>query len=152
MSKESLQISDLPRLVAAYRKTRRLPLRPAADECGVSFNTLARVEKGHIPDFETFTRIAEWIGRSPAEFFGEGGAKPTHTPDVIEAHLRGDPSLTEDAIDVIAGMVRQFYARLSEPQDVTACHLRAAATLKPEAASILAELLVEMRDNLVAGE
>lgn len=149
---EQLQVSDLARLVAAHRKARKLTLRPAADECGVSFNTLARVEKGHIPDLETFTRLAKWIGRSPAEFFGEGDIAPTHTPDVIETHLRGDPALTDSAADAIAGMVREFYERLSEPRDVTACHLKAASTLKPEASVLLGELLMEMRDGLAAEE
>ena len=53
---------------------------------------------------------------------------------------------------MIAGMVREFYARLAEPQGVTACHLRAAATFKPQASTLLAEILTEMRDCLISGK
>ena len=152
MPNEPLQVSDLARLVSAHRQSRKLSLRAAAAESGISFNTLARVEKGHVPDIETFTRLAKWLGRSPADFFAEGSVTPDFTPDIIEAHLRGDPALSEEATQAIASMVREFYTQLSEPKDVTACHLRAAASFKPEASTLLADILMEMRDNLVAEE
>jgi transcriptional regulator with XRE-family HTH domain len=131
---------------------KKLSLRAAADESGISFNTLARVERGHVPDLDSFVRIAKWLGRSPADFLGERAVIPGHTPDVIEAHLRGDPALSEAATAVIAGMVREFYGKLSEPRHVTACHLRAATTFKPQASTLLAEILMEMRESLSAGE
>lgn len=148
---ERLQIADLARLVSERRATKRLGLRAAASEAGVSFNTFARVEKGHIPDIETFDRLARWIGRSAAEFFGEATITSDSTPDLIEAHLRGDPALSEDAAGRIAGMVREFYQQLAKPAEVaTACHLRAASTFSPSASALFSELLKDMHDALLA--
>ncbi len=119
----------------------------------MSFNTFARVEKGHVPDIETFSRLARWVGRSPAEFLGQGSITSDSTPDLIEAHLRGDPALSADAAGRIAGMVREFYQQLAKPTEVaTACHLRAASTFNPQASALFSELLLEMHDALVAEE
>ena len=119
----------------------------------MSFNTFARVEKGHVPDIETFGRLAHWVGRSPADFLGQASITSDSTPDVIETHLRGDPALSSDAAGRIAGIVREFYDQLARPTEVAvACHLRAASTFKPEASALFAELLREMHDALLAEE
>ncbi|MYA09951.1 MAG: helix-turn-helix transcriptional regulator [Holophagales bacterium] len=148
---EALRVQDLAQLLRDRRATKGLGLRAAAEEAGVSFNTLARVEKGHVPDIETFSRIARWVGHSPAEFLEAASVTLDSTPEVIEAHLRGDPALTSDAAEAIAGLVRELYSRLAEPAEVaTACHLRAASTFKPEASALFAELLGEMHSALLA--
>ena len=128
-----------------------LGLRAAADEAGVSFNTLARVERGHVPDIETFSRLARWVGRSPADFLRAGSVTADSTPDLIEAHLRGDTALSSDAAEAIAKLVRELYDRLAEgTETATAFHLRAASTFKPEASVLFAELLEEMHRSLLA--
>ena len=143
----------LAKLLRDRRMTKGIGLRAAAAEMGVSFNTLARVEKGHVPDIETFSRLARWLGRSPADFLGEGSVTSDSTPDVIEAHLRGDPALSSAAAGRIAGIVREFYDELARPTEVAvACHLRAASTFRPEASALFAELLQEMYAALLAGE
>ncbi len=93
--------------------------------------------------------MARWVGRSPADFLGPGWVTLDSTPEVIEAHLRGDPALSADAADAIAGLVRQLYDRPAEA--ATAFHLRSASTFNPEASTLLAELLVEM-NRALAGE
>ena len=148
---EALRVGDLAKLLRDRRATKGLGLRAAAEEAGVSFNTLARVERGHIPDIETFSRIARWVGRSPADFLEPGSVTSDSTPELIEAHLRGDPALSSEAAEVIAGLVSQLYNRLAEPAEVaTAFHLRAASTFRPEASALFAELLTEMHRALLA--
>ncbi len=116
----------------------------------MSFNTLARVEAGHVPDIETFSRLARWVGCSPADFFGTGSTTAESTPDVIETHLRSDSALSADAAGRIAGIVREAYDLLAQPKDVAvACHFRAASTFKPEASALFAELLQQMHDVLL---
>ncbi len=148
---QDLRIEDLAGLLRDRRETKGIGLRAAATEAGVSFNTLARVENGHVPDLETFSRLARWLGRSPSEFLGQGSVTSDSTPDVIEAHLRGDPALASDAAQRIAGIVREFYDQFATPEEVAlACHLRAASTFKPEASALLADLVREMHDALHA--
>jgi transcriptional regulator with XRE-family HTH domain len=151
--RETLRVQDLAKLLRDRRATRGLGLRAAAEEAGVSFNTLARVEKGHVPDIETFSRIARWVGRSPADFLEPGGVTSDSTPELIEAHLRGDPALSSGAAAAIAGLVRELYDRLAEPTEAaTAFHLRAASSFRPEASVLFADLLGEMRQALLDEE
>lgn len=150
---EALRVADLAKLLRDRRATKGMGLRAAAAEAGVSFNTLARVERGHVPDIETFSRIARWVGRSPADFLERGSVTSDSTPELIEAHLRGDPALSSDAAEAIAGLVRQLYDRLAEPAEVaTALHLRAASTFRPEASVLFAELLREMHRAILGEE
>lgn len=148
---ETLRVQDLARLLRDRRATKGLGLRAAAEEAGVSFNTLARVERGHVPDIETFSRMARWVGHSPADFLQPASVTSDSTPDVIEAHLRGDPALSSDAAEAIAALVKELYGRLAEPAEVaTAFHLRAASTFRPEASVLFSELLTEMQLALLA--
>ena len=150
---EVLEIEHLAKLLKNRRQTRGLGLRVAAEEAGVSFNTLARVEAGHVPDIETFSRLAHWVGRSPADFLRVGKIACESTPDVIETHLRRDSALSTDAAERIAGIVREAYDLLAQPREVAvACHLRAARTFRLEASGLFAELLQEMHDALLAEE
>ena len=148
-----LKIEHLAKLLKDRRHTKGIGLRTAAEKARVSFNTLARVEAGHVPDIETFTRLARWVGRSPGDFFGTTSITAESTPDVIETHLRSDSALSADAAERIAGIVREAYDLLAQPKTVAvACHLRAAPTFKPEASALFAELLQEMHAALLLKE
>src|SRR3954468_15847515 len=88
----------------AQRRARRLSLRDLSDEIGVSFNTLSRVERGHVPDLENYRRIAMWLD-IPTESFLEPASS---TPEVITRHLRADKSLSADAAESIASIVQEM--------------------------------------------
>ena len=141
-------LSDLGRLVAAERTRRGLSLREAASEVGIPFNTLARVEKGHVPDLPKFKRLVEWCGADVTEFF-EPHEKAAVTPDLIAGHLRSDRNLPPEAADRIAGIVKDLYEALANPKRVSAVHLRAAKTFRPDAAQALGELVADMHDALL---
>ncbi|MCC6179451.1 MAG: helix-turn-helix transcriptional regulator [Chloroflexi bacterium] len=137
-------------MVREKRRVGQLSLREAGAEAGVAFNTLARVEAGHIPDLQTFRRIVDWLGLSASEFFGEAQNRQVSTPDVIASHLLADPSLSPGSAERIAGLVRDLYAALARPAMTTAIHLRAAKTFKPHAANMLADILTELDESLAA--
>ena len=61
-----------------------MSLREAARAIGIPFNTLARVEKGHVPDLPKFKRLVEWCGADIKQFF-EIQERATATTDVIAA-------------------------------------------------------------------
>jgi transcriptional regulator with XRE-family HTH domain len=151
LSEERRRLQDLGRLVAEYRGGRTLSLRQAAEECGVAFNTLARIERGFIPDLETFERVTTWIGIPAAEFFDEYRGPAVSTPEAIAAHLRADPALSEEAASRIAAILRDLYGTLAQRDSAVAVHLRAAKSFKPAAAASLGLLLNELR-NAIGGE
>jgi len=66
-----MDTNDLAPLV--IRKRGNMGIRAAAGEIGISPTTLSRVEKGHVPDMATLTKICDWIGEAPAMFTGIGG-------------------------------------------------------------------------------
>ena len=147
MAARNLDLSDLGRLVVAERNRRGMSLREASDEVGIPFNTLARVEKGHVPDLPKFKRLVEWCGADIAQFF-EPHTKATVTTDVIAEHLRSDRNLSSEAADRIAAIVNELYEALARPKTVSAVHLRAAKTFRPDAAHALGELVDDLHEAL----
>ena len=143
-----LDITDLGDLVKQRRQSQSISLRDAAAGAGVSFNTLSRVERGHVPDMATFRRIAAWLGVDPARFFKPSELRLDPTPDLVAQHLRHDPALSDEAAEQIADIVRSMYSTLATPPLELAMHLRAAHTFKPAAANLLADLLQEMQAKL----
>lgn len=143
-----LELSDLGDLVVSERNRRGMSLRDAALDIGIPFNTLARVEKGHVPDLPKFKRLVEWCGVDITQFF-EAQDRATATTDVIAGHLRSDRNLPPEAADQIVGIVNQLYEALARPQDVIAVHLRAAKTFRPDAAQMIGSLLDDMNEALI---
>ena len=64
-----IELRHLGRLVAAERNRRGISLRQAAQDTGIPFNTLARVEKGQVPNLRKFKRLADWCGTDIRQFF-----------------------------------------------------------------------------------
>ena len=136
MGTRILKLSDLGQLVATERQRRGISIREAAQETEIPFNTLARVERGHVPDLPKFKRLVDWCGADIRDFF-ELQEKAAATTDLIAEHLRADRNLPPEAADRIVGIVTDLYEALAEPQEVSAAHLRAATTFRPEAARSL---------------
>lgn len=94
-------------------------LRATAKEIGISPATLSRIEQEKLPDFDTFTRLCNWLGVPPGTFLK--GEEPTdqstsiripedmETPDVIAAYLRADRTLSKETADALAQMIRLAY-------------------------------------------
>ena len=148
MNAGRLDLSDLGPLVLVERTRRGMSLREAALAIGIPFNTLARVEKGHVPDLPKFKRLVEWCGADIRQFF-EIQEKSTATTDVIAEHLRADRNLPPEAAERIAGIVTDLYQALARPQEIAAVHLRAAKTFRPDAARALGTLLGDMNEALM---
>ena len=148
MAIDKLELSDLGRLVASERSRRGMSLREAALATGIPFNTLARVEKGHVPDLPKFKRLVEWCGADIKQFF-EIHEKAKVTTDIVAGHLRADRNLPPEAADRIAGIVSDLYQALARPPDIVAAHLRAAKTFRPNAARALGTLLSDLNRALL---
>ena len=147
MNRGKLELSDLGRLVVDERNRRGMSLREAASDTGIPFNTLARVEKGHVPDLPKFKRLVEWCGADINQFF-ELQEKVAATTDLIAEHLQADRNLPPEAAEQIAGIVRELYQVLVRPQ-VCAAHLRAAKTFRPDAARAVGMLINDMNKALI---
>jgi len=139
-------IARLGEMLKERRRRKRLSLRDLADQIGVSFNTLSRVERGHVPDLRNLRRIADWL-EVPVEMFIEPSAAAS-TPEVIARHLTSDRRLSSEAAASIAEMVEEMYHRLLGEQPTLAVHLRSARTFTPSAGAELADILRDMQSTL----
>ena len=148
MNPGRLELSDLGGLVLAERTRRGMSLRETARAIDIPFNTLARVEKGHVPDLPKFKRLVEWCGADIKQFF-EIQERAIATPDVIAEHLRADRNLPPEATERIAGIVGDLYQALARPQEIAAVHLRAAKTFRPDAARYLGTVLSDLNKALM---
>ena len=148
MNDDRLDLAELGKLVAAERSRRGLSLREAAADVGIPFNTLARVEKGHVPDLPKFKRLVEWCGADITQFFSPH-ERAIATPEIIARHLRADRNLTVEAAERISEIVAELYGVLAQPEEVVAAHLRAAKTFRPDAAQALGELLNDLHTALL---
>jgi len=97
----NVNIHILGRMV--LQKRGELGIRAAAAEIGVSPATLSRVERGFLPDLETFSKICEWVGVDPADVLGVKG-KGGQTPKVA-VHFKKSATLAPDTAKALAQMV-----------------------------------------------
>ena len=152
MSEHQFNVDDLGALVGARRREEKLSLREAAAQIEISFNTLARVERGHIPDLDNFRRIVAWLGLPAERFFVGPRVRYESTPELIAEHLRADPHLAASAAQQIEQLVRNLYTALATQDAVLAAHLRAARTFEPRAAALFGRLVEDMRRTLEQGD
>jgi transcriptional regulator with XRE-family HTH domain len=148
-----IAIAELGRKVKDHRELARQSLRQASEDAGVSFSTLSRVEAGAQPDLATFLRLCAWMGAAPETFFTPASRRPEDTVEEVTRHLTADPSLTTEAAEQIARVVRDLYQALAKRVPMRpplACHLRASAVMRPGVPERLASILSDMKSALEA--
>jgi transcriptional regulator with XRE-family HTH domain len=71
-------------------------LREFAEELGVSPATLSRIERGRLPDLETFSKICGALHLDPAELLGVTRPPVTGVAVHFRADRAMDPQLAQD--------------------------------------------------------
>ena len=94
-----MPLEDLGRLIFAKRNACGLGIRAAAKEVGISHATLARVEKGFLPDLENYEKIRTWLGLKAAT------SSPNVSAPVPQVHFRRESTATPDTAAALARMI-----------------------------------------------
>lgn len=97
----NVNIQMLGRMLIEKRGDRGI--RAVAQEIGVSAATLSRVERGFLPDIETFSKICEWVGVDPASVLGvkvNTGQIPK-----VAVHFKKEAALAPTTAQALAKMV-----------------------------------------------
>lgn len=145
-----LDVTELGRMVRERRGS--TSLRAAANEAGVSFSTLSRVEAGAQPDLASFAQLCAWLGVPPSRFFGPVAVREVQPLELAISHLRHDPSLDAAAKSSISTVLTEMYKSLARQtpshSPLVACHLRAASIMRPGVPKRLASLLKDMHTEL----
>ena len=122
---------ELGRSIRRKREEMGLSLRDVADETGVSASTLSRIENGTgKPDADNIARLTAWLN-VPVERIMSGRDTESNeeravvyfpqesTPEIVEAHLRADRSLTPETAKALSELFRVAYAQFSHPGEDT---------------------------------
>jgi len=96
-------------------------IREVAKEVGVSAATLSRVERGKLPDLETFSRVCRWLKLNPGDVLGFSResqnalvGRPKPSPSVLQAHFRAERNLSPKAAAALAEMILAAQELLAE--------------------------------------
>ena len=127
--KNLVNTQELGRAIKRKREENALSLRDLANETGVSASTLSRIENGTgKPDADNIARLTNWLN-VPMERIMGGRAEDAdeirpvvyfpqeNTPDIVEAHLRADRSLTPDTAKALSELFRVAYTQFSRSGD-----------------------------------
>ena len=122
---------ELGRAIRRKREELDMSLRDVADETSVSASTLSRIENGTgKPDADNIARLTAWLNvpveriMSGRELDGDEERAVVYfpqesTPEIVEAHLRADRSLTPETAKALSELFRVAYAQFSHPGEET---------------------------------
>jgi transcriptional regulator with XRE-family HTH domain len=90
--------------LAKFRNEKGVAIRQAAQEIGTSPTTLTRIEKGNIPDIETFKKICNWMDADPGAVLNSNSSSNIKTPTVA-VHFRKPQTLKPEIASALANML-----------------------------------------------
>jgi transcriptional regulator with XRE-family HTH domain len=103
-------------LLSSMIKTKRgkKGLRDTATEIGdISAATLSRIEKGNLPDVETFILICKWLDVPTDTFIkGEKAKAKITEKDMLVYQLRASRELDSDTIDTMVKMIDMAFTKV----------------------------------------
>ena len=116
---------ELGRAIKRRREELRLSLRDVADVTDVSASTLSRIENGTgRPDADNIARLTQWLDMPVDRLMSKHSAEDVEpviyypheaTPEIVEAHLRADKSLTPETANALSELFRVAYKQFSKP-------------------------------------
>ena len=98
----ALNLQTLGTRVLEMRGSRGV--RETAREIGISHSTLSRVERGFLPDLETFSKICKWLQINPAEVLGLPDFNTINNQSVC-VHFRKDQAIAPTTAEALAQMI-----------------------------------------------
>lgn len=78
-------------------------IRETAKTIGISHGTLSRLERGHLPDLETFAKVCKWLRIDPAEVLGV--SPQSRSAPRAAVHCRKDQVLAPATAQALAHLI-----------------------------------------------
>jgi transcriptional regulator with XRE-family HTH domain len=78
-------------------------IRETAKTVGISHGTLSRLERGHLPDLETFAKVCKWLRIDPAEVLGV--IPQSRNSPTAAVHCRKDQVLAPATAQALAHLI-----------------------------------------------
>ncbi|MFC5410855.1 helix-turn-helix domain-containing protein [Larkinella bovis] len=112
-----INVNALGEAIQRQREAKKLTVRAAAEQMeSVSPSTLSRIERGSLPDLDTYMRICRWLNVDPAHFAVEPIDKAVSEKNTslkkedIIVHLRADKLLNQQTREALITMIEVAYA------------------------------------------
>lgn len=111
-------MKDLSARVREARGVRGI--RAVAEEVGVSYATLSRVEAGKTPDLDTFKKLCAWLKVEPNELLGvspsakspSSGLEFGDSMGQVFAHFRAKKTMSQDTAGHLANLIQAINKEL----------------------------------------
>lgn len=87
-------------------------VREVAKEIGTSPATLSRVERGHLPDLETFGKICRWLDVDPGEVLGTKTDQPSRPVVSVQTHFRKDDAVNPQTAQALGDLIVKAHQAL----------------------------------------
>ncbi len=101
--------------LSSTRRERRLTLRQAAEQIGVSPTTLSRIERGAgRPDLPTLDALITWLDLDRASVFDAARPEAPSTLEAVQVLLRADKNLNERTARALSTIFESVYKELSD--------------------------------------
>lgn len=94
---------SLALLVERIKQKRALKgIRETAAKIGISSATLSRVERGYLPDLETFQKICQWVEIDPGEVLGFQAA---HAKPEVRVHFKKESTMSTETAQALSELI-----------------------------------------------
>lgn len=91
-------------------------VRETAREIEISHSTLSRVERGYLPDLETFSKICKWLEINPADVLGLPNFA-SNTNQRVSVHFRKEQAVAPETAEALAQMILAAQKALMEMEE-----------------------------------
>jgi len=78
-------------------------IREVAKEIGISPSTLSRIERGHLPDIETFGKVCKWLNLDPSRILGIKTSSEKSSK--MSVHFRKEKTLKPETAEALAELI-----------------------------------------------
>lgn len=89
-------------------------IRVTAEQIGISPATLSRVERGNLPDLETFSKICKWVGQDPAVVLGMRPA--TEAKPVVRVHFKKEMAISPETANALSELIQAAHAHMRKEE------------------------------------
>jgi len=80
-------------------------IRAAAAEIGISAATLSRIERGHVPDVNTLSKICAWLDVEPGRYLGAPEQIKNHDDSALEIAFKKGQTFSPQTSKSLASLI-----------------------------------------------
>lgn len=112
----TITLQTLGRKLAEKRGKRGI--RETAREIGISPATLSRIERGHLPDLGTFSKVCKWLHLDPGDVLAS--KRIADSTATIAVHFKKNQTLALGTAEALAQMIldaQRTFDRMAEADE-----------------------------------